>query len=164
LEKRDLLKKAFKWTVFYSCPSQIVARSVAALETSATIHKRQNNRFWRPNNLKVWSIHTTHYEPQSRSVRICVHVPLVCGTLAGRANHEFPSFGSSEGFLVGNVGKNDESQIQNEFYGPKLSALWTRTRIGWQSKDSRLPSKGSWCGGLHSVQRPRTCPDLAEML
>jgi hypothetical protein len=65
---------------------------------------------------------------------------------------------------VGNVGKNDESQIQNEFYGPKLSVLWTRHELDGNSRIHSFRLRAVGLGGLHSVQRPRTCPDLAEML
>lgn len=35
---------------------------------------------------------------------------------------------------MGNVGKNDESQIPNEFYGPEPSALWTRHELDGNSR------------------------------
>lgn len=112
------------------------------------------------------STHTPHSEPQSRSFGVCVHVPLLCGALAERANHEFPSFGSSEGFLVGNVGKNDESQIQNEFYGPKLSVLWTRHELDGNSRihSFRLRAVGlgdcTVSNDLEPVQTLRKCSNV----
>jgi hypothetical protein len=39
-----------------------------------------------------------------------------------------------EGFLVRYVDKNDESQAQDHFDGPELSALWTRNELDGNSR------------------------------